>query len=149
MYDKLHYTHNCGYIGHKTTTASLLDMSAHGSFSVSMWSSTGSLSQHITAQSTLHFSDKHLKMAQTGRTWCDSPSLLLSHLICIQEFFSPVFQDVLFALQETDTWKSQKIKERLRMLNGMKSCSLYCVFHMILNQYWYRISQHTLFAKHY
>lgn len=32
----------------------------------------------------------------------------VTHLISIQEFFSPVFQDVFFALQETDTWRHMR-----------------------------------------
>lgn len=30
------------------------------------------------------------------------------HLICVEEFFSPVFRDVLFALQEADTWVTKR-----------------------------------------
>lgn len=47
--------------------------------------------------------------SKTNMLW--QPVSAPTHLICIQCFFSPVFKDVLFALQEADTWvkKTRKI----------------------------------------
>lgn len=32
------------------------------------------------------------------------PDCAPTHLVCVQEFFSPVLHDVVFALQEAHTW---------------------------------------------
>lgn len=62
---------------------------------------------------------KKTKQVPTGwavRTWNVSnktmqlqPDCPPTHLVCVQEFFSPVLHDVLFALQEAHTWVINRI----------------------------------------
>lgn len=46
---------------------------------------------------------------QRAAEGADRKNTACSHLVCVQELFSPVLCDVLFPLQEADTWVA-KIK---------------------------------------
>lgn len=71
----------------KIRWASILDMSAHYNLSsMLIFKGTSLLSQHITAQSTVHCSDKHLNMMLAGKTCCDGPSLLFLTLYVFRNF---------------------------------------------------------------